>query len=133
MALLGSHCITALPPKPDRHRRGAVAGVYVIQNLSTAKVYVGGSTDIYRRWIKHLFALRHGDGPKSLQQDWDTFGPADFTFNVVHEIEDRSSSLDFLVRTAEQRWINQLAPVGLYNRMLTVIRPSAYLTTEVAS
>lgn len=131
MALLGSHCITDLPVNPGYS--GRKSGVYVIQNIRTARVYVGSSKDLRLRWAAHLSTLRRGDAIKALQRDWDAHGPESFTFNVVQSVTGNRLHLEYALRAAEQSWANQLAPIGLYNQRLHIINPRAYAAVRARS
>lgn len=79
------------------------AGVYVIRNLISRKVYVGSSVKVKRRLNEHrarLVGRRHGN--EYLQRAWLKDGPEAFEFQIIEycTVEDR------LVR--EQYWIDAL-------------------------
>lgn len=60
-------------------------GVYVIRNLTTGKVYVGSSVNMYKRWFYgHIYQLKAGKhGNRYLQAAWLSHGPKQFVFEVI--------------------------------------------------
>ena len=82
-------------PKPKRIR---IIGVYIITNSVTGRVYIGASTDVAKRWTKHL---RRSSNHK-LRADISTFGAASFTIQVLEclesELGEREHAL--ILRTA---------------------------------
>lgn len=63
------------------------AGIYKIQNLHNGKVYVGQSRDIEARWKAHRHQLKAGRHKKSLQGDYDQYGPEAFVFDVLELLD----------------------------------------------
>ena len=60
------------------------SGIYKIICSATNKIYVGQSTDLGSRKHQHFEKLRHNRHPnKSLQADFNTYGPAAFRFEVI--------------------------------------------------
>lgn len=49
-------------------------GIYILKFNGTDSVYIGQSTDIEDRFIKHLSAFRRRAAPPKLQQAYDTLG-----------------------------------------------------------
>lgn len=85
--------------KADTHG----AGIYAIMNLRTQRVYVGRSTNIWRRWRAHLSDLRRGRHVNgTLQAEWNAT-PEPFFVWVVLE---RSSSERGVLVEREQWWID---------------------------
>jgi group I intron endonuclease len=73
----------------------AHAGIYLIRNLITGRVYVGQSINIANRWRQHCDALRKGKHKTPrLQQSWNKHGEAAFMFEIIELVED-VTSLDF--------------------------------------
>ncbi len=70
--------------------RAKRSGIYAIECVVTGQLYVGGSTDIDARWIKHLSMLRlgHHHNP-NLQSLYDTYGPESLRFRVVEDVLDQ--------------------------------------------
>ena len=67
------------------------SGTYTITNHTNGKIYYGSSQDIGVRWKEHRNALRRGDHKNGhLQNSWNKYGPAAFTFAVFDycEVED---------------------------------------------
>lgn len=66
----------------------AVAGVYLIKNDASDKVYVGRSINVRRRWVNHRWHLNRNTHRNShLQRAWDKHGEAAFSFEVARVIE----------------------------------------------
>lgn len=63
------------------------AGVYIIKNKITNKIYIGQTTNFYRRWYEHtknLFLLYHHN--ENLQFEFNKYGIDVFEFKVAKEI-----------------------------------------------
>lgn len=61
-------------------------GVYAIRNNANGKVYIGESLNISRRWKYHKEELNNGTHHNyKLQEDWNIYGEASFTFKVIEE------------------------------------------------
>lgn len=60
-------------------------GVYKIEHVASGKAYIGGSTDMMRRWRDHRSRLRRRDGcsPPKLQTAWNVHGPSAFVFRPL--------------------------------------------------
>lgn len=93
-------------------------GVYLIRNLKNSKGYVGGTTDINRRWTIHkcnLNSNKHGNS--HLQSDWNLYGKQCFEFQIIELCES-----DVLI-LKEQKWIdfyNSVNSALCYNVCLVV-------------
>jgi len=62
------------------------AGLYIIENTMTSKIYVGCSTQLPRRWSQHKRELNKGDHINSyLQRDYEEYGSSAFKFVVLRE------------------------------------------------
>lgn len=78
-------------------------GIYVIENVTKKRYYIGQSVDMARRWAEHLAQLSQGKHHnKSLQKDFNEQGIKDFTFRVLEETPE---DLDLLER--EKHYISQ--------------------------
>ena len=89
------------------------SGVYKIVCSETAKVYIGSSMNIQRRWLKHLSDLkcqRHKN--KFLLRDFLQFGKEAFSLEILE-----LCSVDQL-QIMEQKWIDTIS--NLYNIQLIV-------------
>jgi len=70
------------------------AGVYLIRNSITWRVYVGQSKRIERRWEQHIDALSMGKHHNNLvQSDWCEHGIESFTFSVAELVKKDGSLL----------------------------------------
>lgn len=77
-------------------------GIYMIKNKINNKKYVGQSSDIYWRWMRHKSDLnnnRHHN--KHLQSAWNMYGEENFNFEII-EICDESN-----INRKEQYWIEK--------------------------
>lgn len=80
-------------------------GVYEIRNTVSARIYIGSSVSIERRWALHRHELRAGTHHSSiLQRSWDKHGEGVFSFNVLI-ILPQHSLIEY-----EQELIDQLKP-----------------------
>ena len=62
-----------------------ISGIYKIQStVNSERVYIGSAVNISRRWILHLFDLRHNKhhSPK-LQNHFNKYGESDLVFIIV--------------------------------------------------
>jgi hypothetical protein len=65
-------------------------GFCAIECVVTGQLYVGGSTDIDARWVKHLSMLRLGrQHNPNLQALYNAHGPESFRFRVVEDVLDQ--------------------------------------------
>lgn len=82
-----------------------VPGVYQIRCLPTSLIYVGSSSNIYKRRLYHLRDLRTGTHIIArLQVDYDVHGLDAFEFTVLEQTDADT------VREREQYWIDLLQP-----------------------
>ena len=59
------------------------AGIYLITNVASGRVYIGRALDIVRRWRAHRSDLKAGRHKnKHLQRAWSAYGPEAFEFSV---------------------------------------------------
>ena len=87
------------------------AGVYLIRNIISNRVYVGSSIDIERRWRNHKKDLRKGKHHSPhLQRAWNKHGEDAFVFEII----ELCPPDDILV--VEQNYIDTLRP--FYNTYL---------------
>lgn len=64
--------------------------IYEITHLPTGRKYVGSSTDVMKRWKKHLWELQKGIHPvEAMQRDYDRFGN-EYSFAIIGQIADES-------------------------------------------
>lgn len=92
------------------------AGIYIIKNTVTEKLYVGSTNNFSVRWKRHVLDLNRGNhtGLK-LQRAWLKYGEAAFQFLVIEYVADTS-----LLMEREQHWLDTLRCVELgYNVLPT--------------
>lgn len=66
------------------------AGVYVIRNRLSGRVYVAGSLDVEGAMNRARFELNmHAHRNKALGQDWITHGAGHFSFEVIDRVKER--------------------------------------------
>ena len=67
-------------------------GIYKITNKINGKVYIGETTNIEERWIKHKKDLKNNiHHSYKLQNDWNLYGESNFIFEVILEIKTYSN------------------------------------------
>lgn len=94
------------------------AGVYMIRNTVTGRVYIGSSVDMQRRWRNHVSCFATKRQPKLMQCEWETYGADAFVFQPLEVTAADESAL----RTAEQRWLESISPERRYSRSPKVVR-----------
>lgn len=66
--------------------------IYEITHLPTGRKYVGSSTDVMKRWKKHLWELQKGIHPvEDMQRDYDQYGN-EYSFAIIGRIADESEA-----------------------------------------
>lgn len=82
---------------------GHIQGVYMIRNSLNNKVYIGSSTDIHSRWVKHKNMLARGKHTSyKLQAAYNySHNIDDFEFVVIEEVSDKKQLLN-----REQYWMD---------------------------
>lgn len=78
-------------------------GIYIIKNVINKKVYVGSSTNFYKRKQRHwslLTSYKHYNC--RLQNSFNKYGPNNFIFGVVEHLKNKS-----LLICREQFWIDK--------------------------
>jgi group I intron endonuclease len=64
------------------------SAIYCFKNILNRKIYVGQSSHVERRYLRHLNDLRKGIHPaKVLQAAWDKYGENNFEFKILEECE----------------------------------------------
>jgi group I intron endonuclease len=78
-----------------------IPGIYQICCTPTAQVYIGGTKNLYRRWIDHRKTLRNGVHINGLLQEaWNLYGEHSFVFHILEFV-----ALD-AIHAREQYWID---------------------------
>lgn len=93
-----------------------VAGVYVIRNHVDGRVYVSGDLDVQGAIERDRHALRtRSHRNAALQADWDWYGEAHFSFEVVDTVEVAGASDEELRGELAKRldaWRHRLQAFG---------------------
>lgn len=84
-----------------------ICGIYKITNLINGKIYIGQSTDIKKRWLKHKYAKDNFVIHKALRR----YGIKNFSFDIIEQCkqEDLDRKEQFYIE-----YYNSLIPNG-YN------------------
>lgn len=92
------------------------AGVFQVKNTANGKVLLGSSLNLDGPLNRHGFMLKIGSHTnKSLQKDWDEFGPDNFIFEILEEVKVQDNpnfNLKDELTLLEEIWIEKLQPVG---------------------
>jgi group I intron endonuclease len=79
-----------------------VSGVYAISNSINNKIYIGASTNIYKRWIQHKSNLVHNrHSNKHLQNAFRKYGEVAFKYIILEEVWGQKQ-----LQGAKQQWID---------------------------
>ena len=92
-------------------------GVFSIKNQVNQKIFIGSSTDLDAIWNRIRTELRFGNYPNHiLQEDWNSFGQENFTFEILSELkheEDKDSRIYRKeAKDLEKMYIEELQPFG---------------------
>ena len=64
--------------------REKICGIYLIQNSINLKTYIGSSSDIYKRWVRHKYVLNNNCHENEyLQRAWNKYHNANFKFIIL--------------------------------------------------
>ena len=114
--------------KQQYKERTPVAGLYLIKNRQTGKVFLGSSMDLHGPLNRHRSELMFGSHRLSqLQQDWNEQGEKAFDFRILETVSGKNESQETVANRLAQRekywwWkLNPQAPAG-YNREAFVRR-----------
>lgn len=83
---------------------GNLRGIYRIRNIINDKVYIGQTSENFkRRYLHHRWKLNNGSHDNSyLQRAYNKYGAENFVFEVVHIVEDTSLLDDLEILYIEQ-------------------------------
>ena len=82
-----------------------IGGIYGIRNTVNDKIYIGLSSDIYKRWKTHRMMLNRGKHINDhLQSAWNEYGENSFDFFIIEKISfDNKNKM----KTRERYWIKK--------------------------
>jgi hypothetical protein len=102
--------------KREYKERKKQAGVFQVKNLANGKVLLGSSMNLQGPLNGHRFMLTIGKHRnEDLQNDWNTFGPDAFVFEVLEVVsmkDDPDFNLADELTLLEQIWLERLQPFG---------------------
>lgn len=90
------------------------AGIFQVKNTANGKILLGSSMNLEGPLNSHKFMLtigRHRN--ERLQQDWNTFGPDRFVFEILEVVkvkDDPNFDLSDELTLLEQIWLEKLQP-----------------------
>jgi hypothetical protein len=91
-------------------------GVFQIRNTVNGKIFVEGSINLDKIWNRHRMELEFGGHMnKEMQQDWKTYGPEHFVFEILGELEPHDlteTEIKKEVKLLEQMYLQELQPYG---------------------
>ena len=91
-------------------------GVYQIKNTVNGKLFIGSSMNLPGSLNGSRFKLNANAHPnRQLQADWNRYGPAAFSFEVIETINpDKIDEADWqkAVAALEEKWLAELRPFG---------------------
>lgn len=92
------------------------AGIFQVKNIANGKVLLGSSLNLEGPLNSHQFMLKIGSHTnKALQNDWNTFGPDQFIFEILEVVkvsDDPNFNLKDELTLLEQIWLEKLQPFG---------------------
>jgi hypothetical protein len=75
-------------------------GIYQIKNLQNNKLFLKTSTDLDRAFNSDQFQLKLGNHKNTeLQNDWNTFGSANFEFGFFDELKSDETATELKIKT----------------------------------
>jgi hypothetical protein len=91
-------------------------GIFAIRNIQNGKLYIARTTNLDLIWNGEQFKLNAGGHPnRALQQEWNDSGAANFTFEILHELQpsdDPATDTRSELLALEQMVIDDLQPFG---------------------
>lgn len=98
-------------------KREVIKAIYKIENIENNKVYIGQTTNFYKRRTEHICALKRGNHEnKDLQEDWDFYGEKKFIFEILKRCETSEELDEFEIEFSKK--YNSFDVNFGYNRMV---------------
>jgi len=92
------------------------AGVFQVKNTANGKILLGSSLNLEGPLNRHKFTLKiDSHRNKALQNDWHEFGPDNFVFEILEEVQmpdNPNFNLKDELTLLEQIWLEKLRPFG---------------------
>lgn len=89
-------------------------GVFQIKNNANGKIFIDSSMNLPGSFNGQRFQLNmNGHSNKQLQEDWNTYGPDTFTFEILETINPEKVAKDNwreAVSNLEAKWLDNLQP-----------------------
>lgn len=117
------------------------SGIYKIEQVSSGKVYIGSSKNMYARCHRHMSELRHRKHYNEfLQRTFDKYGEDDFKVKIVEKCDESSLLereqyyIDLYLCFDEDKGFNLLknaySPIGIKRSSETIKKIKEYSNTE---
>lgn len=92
------------------------AGLFVVRNTTSGKLFVGSSRDLPGMLNRQRFQLESGGhADRELQRDWNELGPDAFTIEVLDELEpseDPTRDIGDDLQALLELWLDKFAEAG---------------------
>ena len=83
-------------------------GIYKITNIINNKIYIGQSTNIYCRLVKHIWSLDNGKScNQHLQNAWNKYGKQNFKFEIIMECQKNELNKEEIIFIAKYNSIDK--------------------------
>ena len=97
-------------------------GIFMIKNISSGRVFLGGSMNMHEILKKHKFMLDlNSHRNQALQDDYNKYGADDFEFSIL-ELLNLKDEIDYNyeedLQILEMLWVDKFQPIkeNLYNK-----------------
>ncbi len=91
------------------------AGVYQIKNLKNQKILVRSTLDLKTMKSTQMMLRSNGFRNRQLQEDWNLYGEAAFSFEVLEVLEEKTDGFfdkHYELKQLEKKWLEELQPYG---------------------
>lgn len=91
------------------------AGIYQIKNLKNNKILVRSTLDLKTMKSTKMMLLSNGFRNKKLQDDWNLYGEAAFSFEILEVLEEKADGFfdkKYELKQLEKKWLDKLQPYG---------------------